>query len=288
MKRCDTLSLKKPVILTTKQNICGRNIRKYLLENWDFKETDNLFDGTPIFEYKNIRLILSEKDVIFADHCDSFKADLLIYGSRHQSAANKPSLLTHVTGNLGPDSSHGGNPFELSFASTQAIRESYLSLLEQQQKFDLKDFDVTVEATHHGPTTMKTPLIFVEVGSTEVEYNNQKAIAAVAHTIMKICDLKGTKKIEPSICFGGGHYATRFNELMEQSSIAIGHILPKYHKENLTTSIVEQMIEKTIEKLKYAVIDRSSINTTQIQIIDDVCSTQGIEVIKAKDLKYNK
>ena len=57
------MSLKKPVILTTKQNICGQNIREFLLRNWDFKQTDEVFDGTPIFEYRNIRLILSEKDV---------------------------------------------------------------------------------------------------------------------------------------------------------------------------------------------------------------------------------
>ncbi|MBK5112446.1 MAG: hypothetical protein KGD59_07015 [Candidatus Heimdallarchaeota archaeon] len=282
------MKLEKPVILTTKQNICGVIIRKILLKHWDFVETNEIFDGTPIYEFKNIRLVYSEKDVIDANHSDVLEADLLLYGSRHKSEANKPSLLTHVTGNLSEDNSHGGNPLELSFASTRAIRESYLGLVEEKELLELTDFDVTVEATHHGPTSLKTPLVFIEVGSTETEYKNEKAVLAVAKTIMNICLNKEEKIIKPSICFGGGHYATRFDELMEVTPVAVGHILPKYRKPNLTVQIVEQMIEKTVEKVEWAIIDRSSLNADQIQIIKDGCSKYGVEVVKAKDIKYGK
>jgi len=282
------LNLEKPVIITTEHNICGRNIRQSLLDNWDFQETEEKFDKTAIFEFKNIRLVQSAKDVIFSDHCDSLDADLLLFGSRHKSQANKPSLLTHATGNLSEDNSHGGKPLELSYASAQAIREAYLGLKEQRDFFSLTDFDVTVEATHHGPTSMKTPLLYIEVGSTEIEYRNEKAVLAVANTIMNICTQNKTKKITPSICFGGGHYATRFNELMELTPVAVSHILPKYHREHLTSNIVEQMIDKTIENIQWAIIDRSSLNATHIQIIKDVCSTKGIEVVKARDIKYGK
>ncbi|MHA1124624.1 MAG: D-aminoacyl-tRNA deacylase [Candidatus Heimdallarchaeota archaeon] len=282
------MHLEKPVIITTEHNICGRNIRQALISQYPFQETEEKFDKTPIFEFNNIRLVKSDKDVIFSDHCDSLEADLLLFGSRHQSQANKPSLLTHATGNLSEDNSHGGNPLELSFTSAQAIREAYLGLKEQRDLFGLTNFDVTVEATHHGPTSMKTPLLYVEVGSTEIEYQNEFAILAVANTIMQICTQKEAKKIAPSICFGGGHYATRFNELMELTSVAVSHILPKYHREHLTPSIVEQMIEKTKENVQWAIIDRSSLNATHIQIIKDVCSTKGIEVVKARDIKYGK
>lgn len=288
MDWCHKLKLEKPVILTTKQNICGVIIRKILLKHWDFVETNEIFDGTPIYEFKNIRLVYSEKDVIDANHSDVLEADLLLYGSRHKSEANKPSLLTHVTGNLSEDNSHGGNPLELSFASTRAIRESYLGLVEEKELLELTDFDVTVEATHHGPTSLKTPLVFIEVGSTETEYKNEKAVLAVAKTIMNICLNKEEKIIKPSICFGGGHYATRFDELMEVTPVAVGHILPKYRKPNLTVQIVEQMIEKTVEKVEWAIIDRSSLNADQIQIIKDGCSKYGVEVVKAKDIKYGK
>lgn len=282
------MNFKKPVILTTKKNICGINLRKTLLDNWDFEESSEFFDGTPIFTYKNIRLVYSVKDVIESDHSDLLKADLLLYGSRHRSEANKPSLLTHVTGNLGSDNSHGGNPYELAYTSTRAIRLSYLGLKEQKTRLGLDNFDVTVEATHHGPTSMKTPIIFVEVGSTEVEYNNPNALLAVSNTLMNICLDNEKKEILPAICFGGGHYATRFNELMEITPVAIGHILPKYHKKNLTQEIVQQMIQKTIEKVKWAIIDRSSLNNELIQIISDSCSTRNVEVVKAKELKYGK
>lgn len=276
----------KPVIVTTKQNICGRNIREILLKKFDFRELEEEFDNTPILSYNNIRLVFSEKDVIHSDHLDKLDADLLIFGSRHKSEANKPSLLTHITGNLSSDNSHGGNPLELAYGSTRAIREAYLTLKQEKEKHDLTAFDVTVEATHHGPTSLKTPLIYIEVGSTELEYNNENALLSVTNAIMKVCQIKNECEIIPSICFGGGHYATRFNELMELTSIAIGHILPKYHKEHITQEIVEQMIDKTIEKVKWAIIDRSSLNANLIQIIKDGCSTRGVEVVKVKDIKY--
>lgn len=282
------LELEKPVIVTTDKNICGRNIRKNLLEKWPFKETKEFFDDKPIYKYEHIRLIESKKDVIYADHLNSLDADLFIFGSRHQSQANKKSLLTHVTGNLSKDNSHGGNPLELSFASTRAIREAYLSLLEEKKKQELLEFDVTVEATHHGPTNLNAPVIYIEVGSTDLEYNNKKAVSAVANTIIKVCSGDNTEEIIPSICFGGGHYATRFNELMELTNVAIGHILPKYHRKNLTTSIVEQMIEKTIEQTKWAIIDRNSLNASLVKIIENGCSTSKVEVVKARDIKYSK
>lgn len=282
------MKFKKPIIVTTKQNICGQNIHETLLSNWDFKETEERFDNSPIFQFRNIQLVISEKDVIFSDHLDILGADLLIFGSRHKSEANKPSLLTHITGNLGSDNSHGGNPFELAYGSTEAIRTAYLTLKQQKEENELNDFDVTVEATHHGPTNLKTPLIYVEVGSTEIEYRNKKALNSVAKAIIDICEIKEDKNIIPSICFGGGHYATRFNELMEITSVAIGHILPKYHKEDISEEIVEQMISKTVEKVKWAIIDRSSLNASLIQIINDGCSTYGVEVVKAKDVKYGK
>jgi D-aminoacyl-tRNA deacylase len=279
----------KPVILTTKQNICGKNIRKALLEKWDFSPTEEMFDGTPIQKYQNIRLVYSEKDVIQADHTDHLDTDLLVYGSRHKSQANKPSLLTHVTGNFSDDNSHGGNPRELAMACTKAIRTSYLSLKNEKEfNSNLTKFDVTVEATHHGPTSLQTPIIFIEVGSTEKEYNNMEAITAVAKAIMNVCTKPAEEKVHPSICFGGGHYATRFNELMELTPAAIGHILPKYQKENLTEEIVKQMIERTLEPVEFAIIDRSSLNTSQIEIIANGCSNYDVEVVKAKDIKYGK
>ncbi|MHA1212280.1 MAG: D-aminoacyl-tRNA deacylase [Candidatus Heimdallarchaeota archaeon] len=282
------MNLKAPVIVTTTQNICGRNIRETLLTHWNWSESSESFDGTPILQHKQIRLINSKKDVIYTDHCDYLGADLLVFGSRHKSEANKPSLLTHITGNLGQDNTHGGNPCELAYGSSRAIRKSYLGLLQQKESLGLPDFDVTVEATHHGPTSLTTPLIYVEVGSTEVEYHNEHALLAVANTIMSICLNDQEEKIHPSICFGGGHYTTRFNELMELTPVAISHILPKYHKNNLTVEIVEQMIDKTIEKVKWAIIDRSSLNADLIQIIKDGCSTRDVEVVKARDIKYGK
>ena len=32
------------------------------------------------------------------------------------------------------------------------------------------DYEITIEATHHGPTSLKKPLLFIEIGSTEKQW----------------------------------------------------------------------------------------------------------------------
>ncbi|MEA2071505.1 MAG: D-aminoacyl-tRNA deacylase [Asgard group archaeon] len=279
---------KKPLIITSQKSICSKNIFDYLRENYGFSEKIEETDKWVIFKNDHCRLASIEDELIYADFCQEFDSDLLIFGSRHASASNKPSLLTHVTGNFSDDISYGGEPYQLATVSTRAIKLAYTSLKEQQIKRKLTKFDVSVEATHHGPTNISTPLLFIEVGSTDIEYKNMEAIAAVSETIMKVANIKELQEIIPCICFGGGHYATRFNEIMEDSPAAIGHILPKYQRDNLTKKIVQQMIEKTLEKVQWAVIDRNSLNKKLVKIIEAGCETYNVDVVKARDIKYQK
>ena len=46
------------------------------------------------------------------------------------------------------------------------------------------DFQITIEATHHGPTHLKKPSIFVEIGTTESQWNDESLCSSVAKLVV--------------------------------------------------------------------------------------------------------
>lgn len=49
----------------------------------------------------------------------------------------------------------------------------------------LSDFEVVYEVTHHGPTNLRKPLTFVEIGSSETEWTYEKAHEVVGESVVK-------------------------------------------------------------------------------------------------------
>ena len=78
--------------------------------------------------------------------------------------------------------------------------------------------ELTMEATHHGPFVDK-PAVFVEIGSTEKEWNDKNNGKIIAETIMSgLNDENENYKIAVGI--GGGHYCNNFNKLVLRTDIA--------------------------------------------------------------------
>ena len=57
--------------------------------------------------------------------------------------------------------------------------------MQVAKEHELKNFQITLECTHHGPFIDK-PCIFIEIGSTENEWKNRKAGFIIAKTIKEI------------------------------------------------------------------------------------------------------
>ena len=66
-------------------------------------------------------------------------------------------------------------------------------------------YRVSYEVTHHGPTALVTPSLFVEIGSTATEWADPAAGRAVAESILTAVPEETINLIG----FGGTHYAVR-------------------------------------------------------------------------------
>jgi D-aminoacyl-tRNA deacylase len=225
-----------------------------------------------LIEDNQIYLGLTDSPLIFLNDFkeidDQIKPDFLIFASRHRSETGRKAFLTHVTGNWTSKSDFGGEPRHLSIASALLVKAGFHSLKQQLNIpifNEFSDFSLDIEVTHHGPTTLNKPLLFMELGSSEKEWRIKKAGKLVANSIMGTISeyliLKNAPQIKIGIGFGGTHYAPQFRKLIDQKNIALSFICPKYYIQELNKEMIALMIENTIEKIDYFIIDWKGTNS---------------------------
>jgi len=119
-------------------------------------------------------------------------------------------------------------------------------------------YDVSYECTHHGPS-LNVPTMFVELGSSPQQWNDQNASGAVADAA-----IKATTKFRDSdqtvvIGIGGPHYNAKFTKLALENNTLFGHIIPKYALSYIDAEILQQCVERTQEKVDHAILDWKGI-----------------------------
>src|SRR3989339_861727 len=140
----------------------------------------------------------------------------------------------------------------------------------ETKNLDLKNYKVTMEVTHHGPLINK-PCMFIEIGSTILEWKDKKVAFVIARTLSEIIEgFKENPYNEVAIGIGGGHYCPIFNKLQLNSNIAFSHIIPKYALP-LTKEMIMQAISNTDEEVDFAVLDFNGLGNKEIR--DEVIKT---------------
>ncbi|MFX0056675.1 MAG: D-aminoacyl-tRNA deacylase [Candidatus Hodarchaeota archaeon] len=274
------------LIITSSEDEASLNIRNKLLNSslFSFREVDFTWNDKKIFQFEGffenklknsnlnnnqIYIGLTEERLIFLNSLkleeSEINPDLIIFASRHASKTARPALLTHSTGNWSKETHFGGEPQRLSLTSALLHKSGFLSLIYELNLQDLKNFSLDIEVTHHGPTSLERPLIYMELGSSKEEWIISKAGIVVANAIINCIfqflqfQEEGTQKI--GLGFGGTHYAPNFARLIRTNSIAMSFICPKYFIQDLTKEMVSMMIKNTYESVDYFIIDWKGINS---------------------------
>lgn len=252
----------KTAIITCKPDKAGMNIRECLISDFDFKEIEESFDGNKIYQNKknpNIKLYTSNEYSVFCENIDKkISADLFIFATTHKSVSGIPSLCAHAPGNW-DKAEHGGKDRQLCIAPALYIRKAFLLL----NKNNLEGFEAVMECTHHGPYIEK-PVMFIEIGSTEKEWENKAAGKAIAKTIVELLENE-PQKTKIAIGIGGLHTCPIFGKIMQRKDIAIGHVCPKYMLEKLDKELIQQAMEKSNAEL--ALLDWKGMSKEKDRII---------------------
>ncbi|ASJ07649.1 D-aminoacyl-tRNA deacylase [Thermococcus pacificus] len=269
------------VIMTTKIDPASMNILGKLVENFGFKETERVFDGNPVYSRENTLILTTNDEMIYYDNLDAEierqlgeRPEIIVFASRHSSKQKLPALTTHVTGNWG-EAVYGGKDGSLAVAHPAAMK---LALLKMNELNDL-GWTVCYEATHHGPSELDVPSLFIEIGSSEEEWRNERAGEIIAETIVHVLKNYEKAKFPVAIGIGGGHYAPKQTKRVLETDIAFSHIAPKY-VHPVDRQLLLRAIEKTYGGVDAIYVDWKGSRGETRQMARSLAEELGLEFIR--------
>lgn len=274
-----------PLIAFSKGNQAGETIARQLVEGHDFARKEDLPSGDGKYAWRNwegpkgLKLVELDTLHIFSDYLKEYPlfndADLLVFASTHRSGAGIPSLTAHLCGNWGEEHKLGGNPRQLAKGSARALKTAFEFL--QAQAGRVEGFEIAIEATHHGPTSLAAPVLFMEVGCTEREWGMEEPARVVAEGILRVCEKwDRVEKGEAALGFGGMHYLDKFAQL-EAAGLQFSHVASKHLAGQVTADMVRQAVEKTVEEVSGAFVEKKSLNASDRDKVVAALEEAGLE-----------
>ena len=231
-------------------------------------------------KYHNLNLVVTDEELIHLRSIDKFENPngVLIFLSKHASKSKIPALTSHFTGNFSTDNSLGGAAFEIGIAYPSFQKEYMKNLYSM--KNSLPKYDLTIESSHHGPTSSLNPILFIEIGSSEEEWNNKETAKVVCECLIQTIQNENKKanikELEIAIGLGGNHYPQKFNNLILTSNVAFASIASKHNLRFINNEMLGQMRKRSIEKVTSIYIDKKGLGSEKDRILS-LLSTQGLE-----------
>ena len=266
------------VIVSSRSDPASQNIANDLIKRHGFIPSSN--DGPSVYRKAGIRLVVVDEIGIYV-RPESIPNDAtsIIFASKHVSVTGTPALTVHATGNLSSKAEFGGRTEEVSFVDPAVVRASLRTFKKRVSEEHLQ-IDVTMEATHHGPTSFPVPVCFVEIGSGPKEWSDPVLGSIAADSIMAAART-GRETDLPAVGFGGTHYAAKHTRICMEGEYQVGHVIPKHAFESgVLDSVMRDTFRKTIGKCSTALLDWKGLRSDDRQRLTASLESWQIEVVK--------
>lgn len=261
-----------PLLVASKLDPAGSNMASYMIENHGFKEKENDTYGNDI-----ATLFISEEEALRMEWLDNrFSPSYYVFLSRHRSESGRPTITCHTTGNFSDSNEMGGRPKELAYVYP-SLQKHYMKTVSTEMS-EIPDYQLVIEATHHGPTSLKKPILFVEIGSTKKQWDDQKAVSVVCDALVNtIKNIKTYSNV--GIGLGGTHYPSKFTDLLIDSDYSLASVASKHSLPSVDKNMMEQMINKSIEDVKYVFMDWKGLGKEKDRL-NSIVNDLNLEVAK--------
>ena len=232
-----------------------------------------LQDG--IYRGERYDLTILDTPSISADWLESrFPYDGYVFLSKHAAESGRLALTCHTTGNFG-EALFGGNPHQVA-VPYPSLQKSYMRQLWKRRD-SLADFHITLEATHHGPTALGVRTLFVEVGTTPAQWNDEELCSMVAQI------LDYSMAAPPAVCpvaigFGGTHYPALFTNEVICGEYALGTVVPQHALEHIDDAMLSHIMRRNADATA-ALLDWDRMGPHRRRILDMLEATP-LEVVR--------
>src|SRR5271157_146568 len=265
------------VIVATSSDLASRTLANALIGGQGFASTGVNLLGKPVYQKGSFLLAFFEGMIVKPPDLDEyFNPQAYVFLSRHSAESKIPSLTAHTTGNFSQEARFGGTGRELGRADPALLKNYLISISKRKDR--IGKYQVTMEATHHGPTSLQKPVLFVELGSSEECWGDKRAAAVVAEALVESLAEKAIwSKI--AIGFGGTHYPEKFTRMIVEEDVAFSFVAPKYALKDIDEKIFGQMLQRTTAPVRQAVLDWKGLGPHKDKIVGLV-SQFGLELVK--------
>ena len=265
------------VILASTTDLASKTLASALVESQGFASTGVKLLGNMVYQKESYLLARFEGAIVTPPSLDEyFNPQAYIFLSRHSAESGIASLTAHTTGNFSEEAKFGGAGRELGKADPGLLKNYLVALWGHRA--EVSGYEITMEATHHGPTSLQKPILFVELGSTEEYWGDAKAARVVAKALMESLS---QKRIWDKIAlgFGGTHYSEKFTKLLLEEDMAMSYVAPKYALGQIDEGMMGQMLQRTASPVRYAALDWKGLGAHKEKIVGLV-KQFGLEEIR--------
>src|SRR5271157_4317542 len=265
------------LIVATSSDLASKTLAEAVIGHQGFTSTGIGLLGRPVYQRDSLLLSVFDGPIVSPPDLDSyFNPQAYVFLSRHSAESGIASLTAHTTGNFSTEAKFGGVGGELGRGDAGLLKDYMMALSSRREK--VPAYEITLEATHHGPTSLSKPVLFVELGSSEKHWGDKAAAVVVAEALVEaLTHRRIWDKV--AIGFGGTHYSEKFNEVVTVGDIAVSFIAPKYALEHIDEKMVGQMIQRTTSPVKCALLDWKGLGPHKDKITKLV-SQFGLEAIR--------
>ncbi len=273
----ETTSRPTTVLVTSTKDTASTTIAKELTKNHPFESTKIMFMGRPLLQYGHLLLATVDTELVEPPDLDTyFNPHAYIFLCRHRAESNIPSLTVHTTGNFTNAPYLGGEPMEVGRVDPD-LQKNYMIALKKRSK-EIEGYEVTIEATHHGPTSLQKPVLFVELGSSEKQWGDEHAGAVIGDALVE-CLTEGKSWDKVAMAFGGTHYPAKFNDILLNTDMAITTAVAKHSLEGVDSAMFGQIIQKTTKFPRFVAIDWKGMGKYKDGIVG-LAKQFSLEIVK--------
>jgi len=266
------------LVVYSAEDLAGRNIASHLMKHISFSASS--IGPRPALNHGDLYLLGVEGPLVSLTLPSGGEgAEWVLCLSRHRSASGKRCLTAHTPGNLRGSADLGGRPNEVAI-SNPPLQSSLIKELHRSGAELALACQVSVEATHHGPTELPCPVTFVEIGSDEDAWKDELMGEAVARAV-SMALLSPMETGKGALGVGGGHYPEKFTDLIIAQNCLIGHIVPKYAmSEGLDSAMFKTCIERTLGGCASIIVDWKGTPSNFKESLRSLSQSLGLELVR--------
>jgi D-aminoacyl-tRNA deacylase len=256
------------MIVSSRSDPASWNVAQALITKIGFQREPG--QRIEIYSKGNVRLLVLEKLGIYTEPSE-IPSDV--------SASGRAALTVHTTGNLTKEAKFGGNPEEVSHIDPSIVRRALRALKAGVSQAGVQ-IDVTMEATHHGPTSLSMPVCFVEIGSGEKEWTDPVLAEIAASAVMSA--IVGVEETRPAaVGFGGTHYSAKHTRICMEGDYAIGHLVSSHSFDGgVSEKVIDDTFSKTTGSCNTAIVDWKGLHSNDRRRLIARLEGAGREIVR--------